>query len=296
MGPTGDARDNNLVVLRHSAAVVSEYVHLRKEGSVVKEGEHVLAGDLIGFSGNTGSSENPHLHFGLRSPDRFGASIPCRFADFEGGVPKKGQSARSGNIPVRSVPGYRSIADAIEIHALCERVGALSVALPAVRAAAKIRFRIERPALAAAMRDRDALLARRVEMAGVATKSLADAIAAGEIPLAVRLAQTGLDDWAELPAAKGFRAALGDLARSPGWSDALKALRPLQDFRRLLAAAAEEQTEASALDPCWTRPDPAWHPDYSKAVKALRKAAEKAADDEARKALDAYAKALVWHR
>lgn len=42
------------------------YAHLQEDGMLVKTGEHVLMGDLIGKSGNTGFSDGPHLHFEYR--------------------------------------------------------------------------------------------------------------------------------------------------------------------------------------------------------------------------------------
>lgn len=37
----------------------------------VKEGQHVNYGDPIGFSGNTGHSTGPHLHFGVKEGGEF---------------------------------------------------------------------------------------------------------------------------------------------------------------------------------------------------------------------------------
>lgn len=52
------------VTLKHSG-YYSYYCHLARR--VVRSSEKVKAGDLIGYSGNTGISTGPHLHFGLCS-------------------------------------------------------------------------------------------------------------------------------------------------------------------------------------------------------------------------------------
>jgi murein DD-endopeptidase MepM/ murein hydrolase activator NlpD len=61
-----------LVVLKHRAAgrvVVSEYGHLDR--TIVRVGTVVPAGTILGFSGTTGCSTGPHLHFsaGIEGPD-----------------------------------------------------------------------------------------------------------------------------------------------------------------------------------------------------------------------------------
>lgn len=51
------------VLIKHDNNMMTLYAHLSKQ--VAKEGEVVKRGDLIGYSGNTGYSTGPHLHFGV---------------------------------------------------------------------------------------------------------------------------------------------------------------------------------------------------------------------------------------
>lgn len=55
-------RGNNIKVL-HDDNSIGAYVHLAKNGALVKVGEEVMQGQQIGLSGNTGYSSGPHLHF-----------------------------------------------------------------------------------------------------------------------------------------------------------------------------------------------------------------------------------------
>ena len=65
-GPSRDYEDlANHVIIRHQDGTTGEYLHLKKGGAAVKEGDRVKRGDLIGYSGNTGFSDGPHLHFGV---------------------------------------------------------------------------------------------------------------------------------------------------------------------------------------------------------------------------------------
>lgn len=55
----------NYIVVMHSDGSFGCYWHLQKNGVVVKKG-NVAKGQLIGYSGHTGFSLRPHLHFAVK--------------------------------------------------------------------------------------------------------------------------------------------------------------------------------------------------------------------------------------
>ncbi|WP_281558138.1 M23 family metallopeptidase [Thalassomonas sp. RHCl1] len=62
-----DNKDNesfqsNFIGIEHEGGILSWYGHLMFEGAIVKAGDKVLQGEVIGYSGNTGNSAYPHLH------------------------------------------------------------------------------------------------------------------------------------------------------------------------------------------------------------------------------------------
>jgi len=52
-----------------SAGYVTVYGHMSKIATDIRQGRTIKRGDLIGYSGNTGLSEAPHLHYEVRSLD-----------------------------------------------------------------------------------------------------------------------------------------------------------------------------------------------------------------------------------
>ena len=88
----------NFIVILHDDETTGEYYHLMKDGVVGLVGDRVTTGQLIAYSGNTGKSTMPHLHFGVYRAAPWGKteSIPVRF-DTSGGLldrPRAGRKYR----------------------------------------------------------------------------------------------------------------------------------------------------------------------------------------------------------
>ncbi len=75
----------NYILVYHEDGSFGNYVHLRQNGAEVEVGDYIEAGEFIGYSGNTGRSSGPHLHFDVRLPTFSGGmqSIPVRFLNYD---------------------------------------------------------------------------------------------------------------------------------------------------------------------------------------------------------------------
>ncbi|MCL1861559.1 MAG: M23 family metallopeptidase [Proteobacteria bacterium] len=56
----------NYVAIMHIDRSVAYYVHLAPRRALVRPGQQVYAGEVIAYSGNTGFTYGPHLHFDVR--------------------------------------------------------------------------------------------------------------------------------------------------------------------------------------------------------------------------------------
>lgn len=85
----------NKVNVQHADGAISSYSHL--DEVVVKAGQKVAAGDLLGYSGTTGCSTGPHLHFQIMvgCPTGYCQSLPMTFD--EAGLPGCGDKPMSQN-------------------------------------------------------------------------------------------------------------------------------------------------------------------------------------------------------
>ena len=96
-GPTREFEKNaNFIIMEHSDVTLATYAHLEQNGVIVKVGEQVKRGQLIGYSGKTGFVNGAHLHFIVyKAVDGITrASFPIKFISQEGIIsqPIVGQS------------------------------------------------------------------------------------------------------------------------------------------------------------------------------------------------------------
>lgn len=98
----------NNVYVEHADGTVAMYSHLRQGGVAVSVGQLVRAGNLLGYSGNTGYSNRPHLHFEVMRLDAAGynrldyVAIPVKFQVESGG---RGTTILTGQTVKSVAPG-----------------------------------------------------------------------------------------------------------------------------------------------------------------------------------------------
>ena len=91
-GPDRSFKDKaNCVLIEHTDGTIGAYMHLKHNGVLVKTGDIVGRGQVIAYSGVTGWSTGPHLHFSVHrlfGDDDLGESVPFKFETDHGVVEK----------------------------------------------------------------------------------------------------------------------------------------------------------------------------------------------------------------
>ncbi|HEV8512776.1 MAG TPA: M23 family metallopeptidase [Cyclobacteriaceae bacterium] len=77
------ARDfrGNFIIIKHDKREYSFIAHFKLDSIKVKEGDHVIQGQIIGQCGNSGHSTEPHIHFHLQDSRNFwiATGLPIKF-------------------------------------------------------------------------------------------------------------------------------------------------------------------------------------------------------------------------
>jgi murein DD-endopeptidase MepM/ murein hydrolase activator NlpD len=81
-------KSNYITIYHPHSGIYSQYVHLDHKGSLVKLGDFVEKGQIIGISGMTGFTTTPHLHFNTKIPTKENGLISTEI-EFENGVKGK---------------------------------------------------------------------------------------------------------------------------------------------------------------------------------------------------------------
>ncbi len=89
-GATRDFADLcNYVIIYHADGTFANYLHFKKDGVMVSVGQQIKKGESIGYSGNTGWSSGPHLHFEVYQPNTMlpeKKTIPTKFRVAKGKI------------------------------------------------------------------------------------------------------------------------------------------------------------------------------------------------------------------
>ena len=108
-------RLGNHIVIKHSDGTFAAYWHLLYKGALVKVGDTISKGQLIGLSGNTGYSSWAHLHFDVYYySEGKQVTIPTLFKTTHG--IKKLKVYHSYRKPIESQSAISKNIDKIEYH------------------------------------------------------------------------------------------------------------------------------------------------------------------------------------
>ncbi len=68
------------------------YAHMMQYNVLVEPGQTVGQAQLLGYSGNSGLTDGPHLHFGVYRtyPPQEGDDLPVNFINAEGALDERG--------------------------------------------------------------------------------------------------------------------------------------------------------------------------------------------------------------
>lgn len=90
----------NTVIIKAATNEYLLFAHFKHYSIVVKEGQKVSKGQLLGLCGNSGNSSEPHLHFHIQNVESMmnATGIKCYFDNIlVNGLPKSDYSPVKGD-------------------------------------------------------------------------------------------------------------------------------------------------------------------------------------------------------
>lgn len=86
--------EENVLVVRHADGTFGRYYHLTTDGVLVALGNHVIQGQRIALSGDSGASAGAHLHFDVtKTCYEWGCqTVPIEFAGVKENPLRQGQA------------------------------------------------------------------------------------------------------------------------------------------------------------------------------------------------------------
>ena len=106
----------NTVIIKHAEGIYSKMSHLQQGSIVVKKGDPVKPGDIIGKAGNSGRSPYPHLHFQFQSTPYIGS--PTLYYPF--GVYLRYEALKP-SLVTYGIPSENDLVSNIEINEVLQR-------------------------------------------------------------------------------------------------------------------------------------------------------------------------------
>ena len=234
-------KDGNYVWIRHEDGTVGHYFHFRKNGVLVKPGDRVLQGDIIAFSGNTGWSGTPHLHFHVSKSISISRSIPISFSDVSSnnGIPITGQICTSQNYPTRHEKTLKIIFDMYDRAELYFEFGYYKPVVAFYKRILNQKLRIELKPLEIAKQRLE-----KIEKIGKDTLDAAKKESQkGEYKAALNILYFAREDFGNLNIGKEIKKKFSELKKDARYKEAIKDLKEAKAIRKKLMKAIDYENK-----------------------------------------------------
>lgn len=208
----------NRIRLDHGDGTSGLYLHLKKDGVLVKLGDTVRQGDVIGLSGATGYASAPHLHFQVCKEAGWD-SIEFKFDDVpsDGGVPAAGKKFVSRNGPGVPLAQKKELLELRRVAQLASDAEAWSLALPRWKKLAETKLTVTWEVIDEARATVAAIEKRAEETIATIEKLLADE----KVDDAVRIYTHARRAFKETPFSKKFDGLYGSVIKRETYHAAL---------------------------------------------------------------------------